>query len=98
MLPSLLENFKVSPVSPLFSPEMNDYVDSESFLDQNQGDSVAGPLSKKPKSLRLKKRGKENDPINDVSRKPSLQLLKLSTSNWPRESLPKIMKSVLTGH
>ena len=53
--PSLLENLKVGPVSPLFSLGMNDYVDSESFIDQNQGYSVAGPLSKKPKSLRLKK-------------------------------------------
>ena len=65
--PSLLENLKVHPVSSLFSLGMDDYVDSDSFANQNQGDSVDGPSSKRPKSLRLKKKGKENDdPINDV--------------------------------
>ena len=67
--PSLLENLKVYPVSSLFSLGMDDYIYSDSFVNQNQGDSVAGPLSKRPKSLRLKKKSKENDdPINDVTR------------------------------
>ena len=67
--PSLLENLKVGLVSSLFSLGMDDYVDSDSFVDENQGDPVPEPSSKKPKSLSLKKRGKENyDPMNDVKR------------------------------
>ena len=92
---------KVHPVSSLFSLGMDDYVYSDSFVNQNQGDSVAGPSSKRPKSLRLTKKRKENDdPINDVTRfeetfstASEAQYKQLAKGFTPK----KILKSVLTG-
>ena len=62
--PSLLESVKIHPVRPEFNLGMDDYpYFGSSFCENAAADAGPSKPAKRLKSLRLKKRGKENDPV-----------------------------------
>ena len=64
--PSFLESVKIHPNRPESNLEMDDYPYFGCYFSENSAAHAGPPKpAKRMKALNLKKRGKENDPMNE---------------------------------